>query len=153
LRRGASQERALWIPGGIHPLVDFGVERHTLVTGEITQIFHQSLTAVTQVAAARAHLFKVRAQLLRRLSESTCPIQGESSDSLPTQLRGGQGASIAWFLVKFRRRNHLGRIIQPVRVRQLERIHLGFSRDHQIRSREIFPTHSEEPRALSLRPL
>jgi hypothetical protein len=83
------------------PVVDFGVERHTLVTEKITQIFHRSLAAVTQVAVAREHLFKVRAQLLRRLSESTCPIQGESRDSLPTQLRGGQGASIAWFLVRF----------------------------------------------------
>jgi hypothetical protein len=122
-------------------VVDFGVERHTLVTGEITQIFHRSLAAVTQVAAARAHLFRVRAQLLRRLSESTCPIQGESRDSLPTQLRGGQGTSIAWFPVRFRRRNHLGRITQPLRVRQLGRTHLGFPRDHQIRSREILPTH------------
>jgi hypothetical protein len=82
--RRISGERALWIPGGIHPVVDFDIERHTLVTGEITQIFHQSLAAVTQVAATRAHLFRVRAQLLRRLSESTCPIQGESRDSLPT---------------------------------------------------------------------
>jgi hypothetical protein len=122
-------------------VVDFGVERHTLVTGEITQIFHQSSTAVTQVAAARAHLFRVRAQLLRRFSESTCPIQGESRDSLPTQLRGRQGASIAWFLVRFRRRNHLGCIFQPLRVRQLGRTHLGFPSDHQIRSREILPTH------------
>ena len=75
----------------IHLVVDFGVERHTLVTREISQIFHQSSAAVTQVAAARAHLFRVRAQLLRRLSELTCPIQGESRDSLPTQLRGRQG--------------------------------------------------------------
>jgi hypothetical protein len=74
----------LWIPGGIHPEVDFGVERHTLVTGEIIQIFHRSLAVVTQVAAARAHLFRVRAQLLRRLRDSTCPSQGESRDSLPT---------------------------------------------------------------------
>jgi hypothetical protein len=70
----------MWIPRGIHPVVDFGIERHTLVTGELTQIFHQSLAAVTQVAAARAHLFRVRVQLLRRLSELTRPIQGFSSD-------------------------------------------------------------------------
>jgi hypothetical protein len=48
------------------PVVDFGVERHTLVTGEITQVFHQSSATVIQVPAARAHLFRVRAQLLRR---------------------------------------------------------------------------------------
>jgi hypothetical protein len=44
------------------PVVDFGVERHTLVTGEITQVFHQSSAAVSQVPAARAHLFRVRVQ-------------------------------------------------------------------------------------------
>jgi hypothetical protein len=48
------------------PVVDFGVERHTLVTGEITRVFHQSSAAVSQFPAARAHLFRVRAQLLRR---------------------------------------------------------------------------------------
>jgi hypothetical protein len=97
-------------------VVDFSVERHTLVTKEITQIFHQNLAAVTQVVVARAHLFRVRAQLLRRFSESTCPIQGESKDSLPTQLRGGQGASIVLFFIRFRRRNHLGHITRPLRV-------------------------------------
>jgi hypothetical protein len=48
------------------PVVDFGVERHTLVTGEITQVFHQFSTRVIQVPTTRAHLFRVRAQLLRR---------------------------------------------------------------------------------------
>jgi hypothetical protein len=55
----------LWILGGIRAVVDFSVERHTLVTREITQIFHRSLATVTQFAAAGAHLFKVRAHLLR----------------------------------------------------------------------------------------
>jgi hypothetical protein len=50
-------------------MVDFDVERHTLVTGEITQIFHRSLAAFTHVTTATAHLFRVRAQLLRRLSD------------------------------------------------------------------------------------
>jgi hypothetical protein len=48
------------------PAADFSVERHTLVTGEITQVFHQSSVAVIQVPRARAHLFRERAQLLRR---------------------------------------------------------------------------------------
>jgi hypothetical protein len=30
------------IPGGRHQLADFGVERHTLVTGRIIQVFHHS---------------------------------------------------------------------------------------------------------------
>jgi hypothetical protein len=123
------------------PMDDFGVERHTLVIGKIIQVFHQSSTAVSQVPTTRAHLFRVRVQLLRRFNESTCPIQGESRDSLPTQLRGRQGASFARFLIRFQRRNHLGRIFQPLRVRQLGRTHLGFPSDHQIKSREILPTH------------
>jgi hypothetical protein len=60
----------LWIPGGIHPEVDFSVERHTLVTGEVIDIFHRSLAEVTQVAAARGHLFRVRAQLLMKIFRS-----------------------------------------------------------------------------------
>jgi hypothetical protein len=48
------------------PVVDFYVERHTLVTEEITRVFHQSSTTVSQFPTVRAHLFKVRAQLLRR---------------------------------------------------------------------------------------
>jgi hypothetical protein len=78
-------------------VVDFGVERHTLVTGEITQVFHQSSTTVLQDSAAGAHLFRERAQLLRRFSGSTCPIQGEFRDSPPTQLRGRPGC--IFFLV------------------------------------------------------
>jgi hypothetical protein len=85
---GSGESVTLWIPGGIHLEVYFGVERHTLVTGEIIQIFHRSLEAVTQVAAARAHLFRVRAHLLRKLRDLTYPSNGESMDSLPTQLRG-----------------------------------------------------------------
>jgi hypothetical protein len=123
------------------PVVDFAVERHTLVTREITQVFHQSSTLVTQVLTTRAHLFRVRAQLLSWFSELTCPIQGESRVSLPTQLRGRHDASITYFLVRFRWKNHLGHIFQPLRVRQLGRTHLGFASDHQIRSREILPTH------------
>jgi hypothetical protein len=122
-------------------LVDFGVERHTLVTGEITQVFHHSSAAVTQVPAARAHLFKVRTQLLRRFSGSTCPFQGEFRDSPPTQLRGRKGTSFAWFLVRFRQRNHLGRTFRTLGVQHLGRTHSRFSSYHQFRYREILPTH------------
>jgi hypothetical protein len=122
-------------------LVDFSVERHTLVTGKITQVFHHSSATVTQVPTARAHLFRVRAQLMRRFSGSTCPIQGEFRDSPPTQLRGRQGASFAWFLVRFRQRNHLGHIFQTLGVWHFGWTHSGFPSDHQIRSRETLPTH------------
>jgi hypothetical protein len=47
------------------PVTDFGVERHTLVTGNIIQVFHHSLATVTQCSTARAHSSRVRAQLLR----------------------------------------------------------------------------------------
>jgi hypothetical protein len=107
------------------PVADFGVERHTLVTGEITQVFHQSSTTVLQDSTPRAHLFRERAQLLRRFSGSNCPIQGEFRDSPPTQLRGRKGAYFAWFLIRFQQRNHLGLIFQTLGVGHLGRTHSG----------------------------
>jgi hypothetical protein len=74
-------------------LADFGVERHTLLTRKIIQVFHHSSSAVTQGPTARENLSKVRAQLLRRFRELICPIQGEFKDSPFTQLRGRQGGS------------------------------------------------------------
>jgi hypothetical protein len=47
------------------PVAYFGVERHTLVTGKIIQVFHQSSATVTQCLATRVHSSRVRAQLLR----------------------------------------------------------------------------------------
>jgi hypothetical protein len=47
------------------PMVDFGVERHTLVTEKIIQVFHHSSATITQCSVARAHSSRVRAQLLR----------------------------------------------------------------------------------------
>jgi hypothetical protein len=41
-------------------LVDFSVERHTLVTGKITQVFHHSSAAATQGPTTRAHSSRVR---------------------------------------------------------------------------------------------
>jgi hypothetical protein len=67
-------------------LVDFGVERDTLVTGKITHVFHHSSAVVTQGRAAREHLSRVRAQLLRRLIRSTCSIQEDFRDSPLTQV-------------------------------------------------------------------
>jgi hypothetical protein len=110
--RRISGEIVQWILGGRHQLADFDVERHTLVTRKITQVFHHSSAVVTQGPVARAHLSRLRAQLLRRFSGSTCPIQGEFKDSPSTQLRGRQGTSFAWFLIRFRQRNHRGCIFQ-----------------------------------------
>jgi hypothetical protein len=41
-KRRISGEIVQCIPGGRHQLADFGVERHTLVTGKIIQVFHHS---------------------------------------------------------------------------------------------------------------
>jgi hypothetical protein len=43
-------------------VVDFDVERHTLVIGGVTHVFHQRSTTVSQFPASRAHLFRVKAQ-------------------------------------------------------------------------------------------
>jgi hypothetical protein len=93
--RGTSQERALWIPGGRHLEVDFGVERHTLVTGKIIQIFHRTSTSNYLVCSSEGALVQVEGTLIEHEIDSTCPIQGESSDSLLTQLRGGKDTSIS----------------------------------------------------------
>jgi len=37
-------------------VVDFGVERHTLVIRGVTHVFHQRSTTVSQFPASRAHL-------------------------------------------------------------------------------------------------
>jgi hypothetical protein len=44
---------------------DFSVERHSLVIGNIIQVFHHFSAAVTQCSIARAHSSRVRVQLLR----------------------------------------------------------------------------------------
>jgi hypothetical protein len=46
-------------------LDDFGVERHTLVTRKIIQVFHHSSIVVIQCSTTRAHSSRVRVQLLR----------------------------------------------------------------------------------------
>jgi hypothetical protein len=51
LRRGSSVDSRRNTP-----VVDFGVERHTLVTGEITQVFHQSSATVLQGFNSRGTL-------------------------------------------------------------------------------------------------
>jgi hypothetical protein len=59
-------------------LADFGVERHTLVTRKITQVFHHSSAAVTQCSTSRAHSSRVRAQLLRRFRDRLVPSRENS---------------------------------------------------------------------------
>jgi hypothetical protein len=51
----------LWIPGGRHQWVDFGVERHTLVTGKKIQVFHQIAMTYLQVYTTRVHFFREKA--------------------------------------------------------------------------------------------
>jgi hypothetical protein len=73
LRRGSS------VDSRRNTLVaDFSVERHTLVTGEITQVFCQYSTAVLQDSTTGAHLFRERAHLLRRLVDQLVPSRKSS---------------------------------------------------------------------------
>jgi len=128
-------------------MVEFGVERHTLVTEDITQVFHHSSAVAIQVPATKADLFRVREQILRRFTGSTFPFQREFKDSPLTQLRGRKGTYFSWFLVKFWRRNNLGRYFRTLGVRNMGRTHSGSSSDHQFISMEILSTHfTVEPR-------
>jgi hypothetical protein len=122
-------------------LADFGVERHTLVTEKITQVFHHSSAAVTQGPATRAHLSRVRTQLLRRFRESISPIQGEFRDSPPTQLRGRQGASFALVPRQIPMEESSGAHFPDLEVQHFWRTHSGFPSEHQIRFRETLPTN------------
>ena len=108
---GSGESMTLWILGGIHPVVDFGVERHTLVTEEIIQVFHHSSAIVTQCLVARAHSSRVRVQLLRGfLVDLSHPGRILRFHSDPFERKARR--IFSWFLTKFRRRNHLGNIFQ-----------------------------------------
>jgi hypothetical protein len=102
LRREAHLRRDISVDSRRNtPVVDFGVERYTLVTREVTHVFHQSSKTILQDSTTGAHLFRERVQLLRRFIQSTCPIQGDFKDSPATQMRGRPGASFTWFLIIF----------------------------------------------------
>jgi hypothetical protein len=121
-------------------LVDFGVERHTLVTGKITQVFHHSSAAVTQCSTARAHSSRVRAQLLRGfLVDLSHPGRILRFPSDPFERK----ARHIFFLVPHQipMEESTGVHFPDLDVRHFWRAHLGFQSEHQTRFRETLPTH------------
>jgi hypothetical protein len=121
-------------------LADFGVERHTLVTGKIIQVFHHSSAAVTQCSAARAHSSRVRAQLLRGfLVDLSHPGRILRFPSDPFERK----ARRIFFLVPHQipTEESTGAHFPDLDVRHFWRIHLGFQSEHQTIFRETLPTH------------
>jgi hypothetical protein len=121
-------------------LVDFSVERHTLVTGKITQVFHYSSATVTQCSASRAHSSRVRAQLLRGfLVDLYHPGRILIFPSNPFERRERH----IFFLVSHQiPTEESTRVHFPdLDVRHFWRAHLGFRSEHQNRFRETLPTH------------
>jgi hypothetical protein len=122
------------------PVADFGVERHTLVTGKIIQVFHHSSAAVTQCSTARAHSSRVRAQLLRGfLVDLSHPGRILRFPSDPFERR----ARRIFFLVPHQipMEESTGMHFPDLDVRHFWWAHLGFQSEHQTRFRETLPTH------------
>jgi hypothetical protein len=114
-------------------LVDFSVERHTLVTEKIIQVLHHSSTA-------RAHSSRVRAQLLRGfLVDLSHPGRILRFPSDPFERR----ARHIFFLVPHQipTEESTGTHFPDLDVRHFWRAHLGFQSEHQTRFRETLPTH------------
>jgi hypothetical protein len=121
-------------------LVDFSVERHTLVTGKIIQVFHHSSAAVTQCSAARAHSSRVRAHLLRGfLVDLPHPGGIPRFPSDPFERRERR----IFFLVPHQipTEESTGTHFPDLDVRHFLQAHLGFQSEHQTRFRETLPTH------------
>jgi hypothetical protein len=121
-------------------LADFGVERHTLVTGKITQVFHHSSTTVTQCSTARAHSSRGRAQLLGGLEiDLSHPGRILRFPSDPFERK----ARRIFFLVprQIPTEESSGVHFPDLGVRHFWRIHSGFPSEHQAIFRETLPTH------------
>jgi hypothetical protein len=121
-------------------LDDFGVERHTLVTGEIIQVFHHSSTTVTQCSLARAHSSRVRAQLLRGFLVDLSHlgrILRFPSDPFERKARH------IFCLVPHQipTEESTGAHFPDLDVRHVWRIHLGFQSEHQAIFRDTLLTH------------
>jgi hypothetical protein len=121
-------------------LVDFGVERHTLVTRKIIQVFHHSSAAVTQGSIVRAHSSRVRAQLLRGFLVDLSH-QGRvlrfPSDPFERRERHIFFLVPHQILTKESTRTHF----PDLDVRHFWLAHLGFQSEHQTRFRETLPNH------------
>jgi hypothetical protein len=121
-------------------LDDFGVERHTLVTGKIIHVFHHSSAAVTQCSVARAHSSRVRVQLLRGfLVNLSHPGRILRFPSDPFERRERR----IFFLVphQFPTKESTWMHFPDLDVRHFWRAHLGFQSEYQTIFRETLPTH------------
>jgi hypothetical protein len=121
-------------------LVDFDVERHTLVNGQIIQVFHHSSAAVTQCSTARAHSSRVRAQLLRGfLVKLYHPGRSPRFPFDPFERK----ARCIFFLVPHQiSMEESTRVHFPdLDVRHFWWINLGFQTEHQAIFRGTLPTH------------
>jgi hypothetical protein len=122
------------------PVVDFGVERHTLVTEKIIQVFHHSSAAITQCSAARVHSSRVRAQLLRGFFvELSHPGRIPRFPSDPFERR----ARRIFCLVPHQIPTEVstGTHFLDLDVRHFWLAHLGFQSEHRTIFRETLPTH------------
>ena len=119
---------------------DFGVERHTLFTGKIIQVFHHSLASVIQCPTTRAHSSRVRAQILRGfLVDLSHPGRIPRFPSDPFERK----ARHIFFLVPHQilTEESTGTNFPDLDVRHFWRAHLGFQSEHQTRFRETLSTH------------
>jgi hypothetical protein len=122
------------------PVVDFGVERHTLVTEKIIQVFHHSSTIVTQCSAARAHSSRVKVQLLRGfLVDLSHPGRILRFPSDPFERRARRIFCLVPHQILTKKST--GMHFPDLDVRHFWRAHLGFQSEHQTRFRETLPTH------------
>jgi hypothetical protein len=122
------------------PMVDFGVERHTLVTRKIIQVFHHSSTIVTQCSVARVHSSRVRTQLLRGFLVDLSHlgrIQRFPTDPFERRARR------IFCLVPHQipTKESTGTHFPDLDVQYFWRAHLGFQSEHQTRFRETLLTH------------
>jgi hypothetical protein len=121
-------------------LDDFGVERHTLVTGKSIQVFHHSSAAVTQCSVARAHSSIVRAELLRGFLVDLSQLRRIlifPSDPFERRER------LIFLLVpdQILTEESTGTHFPDLDVRHFWQEHLGFQSEHQTRFRETLMNH------------
>ena len=119
---------------------DFGVKRHTLVTGKIIQVFHHSSAAVIQCPTTRAHSSRVRVQRLRGfLVDLSHPRRIMRFPSDPFQRRARRIFCLLPHQIPME--ESTGTHFPDLDVRHFWRAHLGFQSEHQTRFRETLPTH------------
>jgi hypothetical protein len=122
------------------PVVDFGVERHTLITGKIIQVFHHSSAAVTQCSAARVHSSRVRAHLLRGFLVNLSHLGRISRfSSNPFERRARRIFCLVPHQIPTE--ESTGTHFPDLDVWHFWRAHLGFQSEHQTRFRETLLTH------------